>query len=124
MYNDNLFAYWRMVLVEGPAFGDNGIFQLQFNLIDPDNQSPLLETAFTDDVDGVLPVVTIGAPGNPFQSSPFTDGDTDVMTTTVTIIPNLSLSVAFADGDNDVMNTWGSFYPSRISQTMVVVKGK
>jgi hypothetical protein len=90
-YNLYLYPYWRMVLVEGPAFGSAAncnLFQVQFNLIDPDNQFPLLEVAFTDDVDGVAVTATIGPMANPYAIA-FTDNTDDKMTATPTIIPNL-----------------------------------
>jgi hypothetical protein len=125
-YNLYLYPYWRMVLVEGPAFGGSAsanIYQLQFNLIDPDNQFPLLEAAFTDDADGALPTPTIGPPGNPLVNQ-FTDGTDDKMTATPVIVPNLSLTVAFSDGPEDGITTYGSMYPTVYSQTLVIAKGR
>jgi hypothetical protein len=125
-YNLYLYPYWRMVLVEGPAFGGSAsanIYQLQFNLIDPDNQFPLLEAAFTDDADGALPTPTIGPPGNPLVNQ-FTDGTDDKMTATPVIVPNLSLTVAFSDGPEDGITTYGSMYPAVYSQTLVIAKGR
>jgi hypothetical protein len=125
-YNLYLYPYWRMVLVEGPAFGSAAncnLFQVQFNLIDPDNQFPLLEVAFTDDVDGVAVTATIGPMANPYAIA-FTDNTDDKMTATPTIIPNLILTAAFTDGTSDGITTRGSFYPTVYSQTMVIVKGR
>lgn len=121
-----LYPYWRMVLVEGPAFGGSvsgNIFQIQFNLIDPDNQAPILEIAFSDDTDGVAPVVTIGSAGSPNEIK-YSDGDSDVLNATITIVENAILSVSFSDDTGDGLQAWGSFYPTRFSQTMVVVKGR
>jgi hypothetical protein len=123
--DDFSYPFFRMVLVEGySAFGGGlNIAQIQFNLIDPAGQAPIMSLAFTDEADGLLPVVTIGAAGSPYVVG-LTDGTDDSLTATVTITPNLLLTCAFTDAAGDGLNTWGSFYPTRFSQTMVIVKGR
>lgn len=113
-------THWRMVLESGPAFAQS-VYQIMFDLQDPGDTSLPLTAAFTDDTDGLLPVLTMVA-GNPRRVA-FTDGDSDVLTGTLTIIPNLHLTANFSDGDSDVLEAYGSFYPSTVVQTIINSKG-
>lgn len=125
-YQDYLYPYWRMVLVEGPAFGggsSGSIWQIQFNLIDPNNQDPLYEIAFTDDADTQLPIITVGPAGSPYEVR-FSDGDDDKLTATLNVVNNPVLAIAFSDATGDGLQASPSFAKSRVSQTMVVVKGR
>jgi hypothetical protein len=121
-----LYQYWRMVLVEGPAFGgvaNADIFQLQFNLIDPDNQAPPLEGPFSDDIDDAMNTtmtVTVASPTDLNLS----DGADDMLSTTLTVINNLVLTGTFSDSTDDVLRARASFEPSTFVQTFAIVKGR
>jgi hypothetical protein len=120
----DIYPFWRMVLVEGPALGGGpALGQIQFNLLDPSGQSPVIEIKFTDDTDGVLPLITIGAAGSPTQIS-LTDAADDAITTTLTIVNNPLLSATFSDAIGDGLQAWGSFYPSTVVQSIAIVKGR
>jgi hypothetical protein len=121
-----MYQYWRMVLVEGPAFGgstEGNIFQVQFNLIDPSDQAPPNEGQFTDDVTDALsgtPTITAADP----TKQPLSDGDTDVLTGTPEVIINFDLTEQLTDGNSDVLTGRSSLAPSIFVQSFAIVKGR
>jgi hypothetical protein len=122
------FAHWRLVLVQGPAFGDGAgtrIYQVQFNLVDPLGMLPVNEAQFSDDDinDGVNSILTV-QPSGPQFSAQYSDGYDDGLNADMTVTPNFYLTAKFTDIDDVQLRARGSFYKSIYGQTMVVVKGK
>lgn len=116
------YAYWRMVLDGGSAFGGgNSVNQIMFDLVDKAELQPTLSILFTDDVDNIPPTVSIGAAGSPFTVV-FTDNTGDGLSYTLSVIINPLLSVTFTDeGDFEPL---GDFYPATYVQTLLMVTGR
>jgi hypothetical protein len=115
-------THWRMVLDQGPAWGDAlELYQLIFDLDDVTGQAPPLEVNFTDDTDDDPAVSTIGPPGSPYVVS-FSDGSDDGLTLVVQNIPNPILTAHFTD--NGQFDHWSDLYPSIVVQSVVIATGR
>lgn len=122
-YHDYMYPYFRMVLVEGPAFGGISIFQVQFNLIDPDNAEPINDAALSDgdsDVLSATPTITAADP----TRVTLTDGDDDILMAIPTVVNNFDMTAAFSDGDSDNLTGRSSLFASSVVQTIAIVKGR
>jgi hypothetical protein len=119
---ENGVTHWRMVLDQGPAFGNRQLKQFVFELFDATGQEPTFEVHFSDDVDGTSIPFTPGAPGSPYVVA-FTDAfDDGFNTATFTNIPNPVLTVAFTDDGQ--FDTWSDLYPSLVVQTIINATGR
>jgi hypothetical protein len=116
------YQFWRQVLVTGPALNLR-LYQAVFNLYDPGNAQNLYFVSFSDDTDAVeiIPTVTT-VPSPPSNLSiTFSDGETDALNATATVLANLSLTIAFTD-DAD-FETFSDLYPSNYVQSFLVTTG-